>query len=487
MLDLSNLGQYRENNRLEAKKAQGGLPHSIWETYSAFANTFGGYILLGVIENADKSFSSVPLPDPERLAADFWACVNDRAVTSTNILTKDDIQILESGGNPIVVIAVPRANRHHKPVYIGMDPFSGTYRRSGEGDYRCTKEEVLAMMRDQADAPRDARVLGTMTLDTLDMDTVLRYRQRMAQLHTDQDLADLPAADFLQRVGAMARDSQGVLRPTAAGLLMFGREAEISREFPHYLLDYREYAKPAAAARRWRYRLASRAGDWSGNLCDFYFLVSRRIGQDLALPLSTDGTDSPDDALLQRALQEALANALIHADYDNRGGLMVEKWPDLIRMTNPGALRVDAQQALSGGISDPRNASLIQMFHRIRASTHTGSGLPGIRSVWQRLYWTAPQLTESFGPDQTTLLLPFKQEGGGAAYQSRPRSSPTAERRKADILQYLTDTPQAGTAQIAQAIGLCPSRTRAYLAALAAEGAVVAVGAGRARAYRLKA
>ena len=87
MLDLSKLSQYKENNRLEAKKAQGGLPHGIWETYSAFANTFGGYILLGVIENADKSFSSVPLPSPERLVADFWNGINNRSITNVNILS----------------------------------------------------------------------------------------------------------------------------------------------------------------------------------------------------------------------------------------------------------------------------------------------------------------------------------------------------------------------------------------------------------------
>ena len=77
MLDFNNLQKYRENNRIEAKKALGGLPKSIWETYSAFANTHGGIILLGVEELPDKSLQAVDLPDPERLIKEFWDTINN--------------------------------------------------------------------------------------------------------------------------------------------------------------------------------------------------------------------------------------------------------------------------------------------------------------------------------------------------------------------------------------------------------------------------
>ena len=97
MLHFEEIDKYRENNRIEAKRAQGGFPRSLWETYSAFANTIGGVILLGVEELPDKSFRPVKLPSPEWLVEEFWRLVNDRQIVSANILEESQVQIVEAG------------------------------------------------------------------------------------------------------------------------------------------------------------------------------------------------------------------------------------------------------------------------------------------------------------------------------------------------------------------------------------------------------
>ncbi len=150
MINFSHIEHYRENNRIEAKKALGGLPENIWETYSAFANTLGGIILLGVEEKSDGSFHVVDLPSPEWIIADFWDIINDPKKVSANILKEENVTVEVIEGKNIIAIRIPRALPEEQPVYIGGDPFTGTYRRNGEGDYRCKPAEVREMVKSAA-------------------------------------------------------------------------------------------------------------------------------------------------------------------------------------------------------------------------------------------------------------------------------------------------------------------------------------------------
>ena len=153
MIDLKKLDAYRESRCLEAKKSLGGLPISLWETYSAFANTQGGVILLGVGEREDRSLYPVDLPDPTALMREFWDIISDPERVSSNILTDQHVSWMEIDGKDVIVIEVPQALPSQRPIYIGKDPYSGSYYRDGDGDYRCPREQVERMLREAEQEP----------------------------------------------------------------------------------------------------------------------------------------------------------------------------------------------------------------------------------------------------------------------------------------------------------------------------------------------
>lgn len=403
MIDFQNLEQYRENNRIEAKKALGGLPKSIWETYSAFANTLGGIILLGVEEWSDKSLRTVDLPCPDRLIEEFWDIANNPNKTSVNVLSSKDVYVQEADGNRIVVIHVPRAERFYRPVYVDGNPLSA-YRRNSEGDCRCTKEEYQAMVRDASVKTQDMSVLNEMDLSVFNKESVRSYRQRMRLSRPGHVWEALEDEDFLMKLGAVGIGNDGKRHPTSAGLLMFGNEYDIVREHNTYFLDYQEQYD---ADTRWTDRIISSSGDWSGNVYDFYFRVYNKLTQDIKVPFKMEGGTRVDDTSVHQALREALANCLVNADYYGRQGLVIIKKNDAITMSNPGNFRIEIDTAKSGGISDPRNGIMLKMLNMIDIGERAGCGIPKIFRVWHERGWAAPVISESFEPDRIVLSLVF--------------------------------------------------------------------------------
>ena len=402
MIDFNNLEQYKENNRLEVKKAKGGLPNSIWETYSSFANTLGGTILLGVCEKADKSFEIVGLNDAERILTDFWNTINNQSKVNINILSNKDVEVITFNNKDIIVISVPRAQRADKPIYINGNPLTGTYRRDGDGDYKCSQEEVKAMLRDASAQTNDLTVLEGMNEDVFNYDTVHSYRMRMKYARPGHVWESLEDSAFLLRIGAMGRGEDGSTHPTAAGLLMFGNEYEITREFRNYFLDYQEQYDQD---NRWTDRIISSSGEWSGNVFDFYFRVYNKLIQDIKVPFKLESGLRVEDTPVHKALREALANCLINADYYGRQGIVVIKRPKCIIISNPGTFRVDLCEVVIGGVSDPRNTTLMKMFSLIDVGERAGSGIPNIFRVWDEQQWTLPVIEEKFNPERSTLYL----------------------------------------------------------------------------------
>jgi len=464
MIDYFNMQNYKENNRIEAKLSLGGLPKSLWETYSAFANSLGGVLLLGVEEQKDKSLHVVNLPAPEQLIAEFKMLLNNPKKVSVNILSEQDITIEDVNGKRIVVIRVPRAQRYDKPVYIDGDPFTGTYRRNGEGDYRCTKAEVEAMLRDAMVQTPDMAVLEQMSLDVLDNDTLRRYREHVETLHTGR-FTGMDDATFLYQAGAAAHGVDGLLHPTAAGLLMFGTEQAILAQYSQYLLEYQEQT---ANGEQWAQRLVSTSGAWSGNLYDFYIQVQSS--------LQSGNNKQHLDSSVQLALGEALANCLMHADYYGTRGIVIIKQQDRVVFSNPGTFLIDVKKAKKGGISNPRNVALMKLFHLAGVGRGTGSGMVQIYQAWEQQGWQDPIVQELYAPDRTTIVFPF-------AGQIEGREAGADER----IIEYLTDYVTGTVPEFRALLGVSTLRVNLILRELLEADIIVAEDTGSEKLYKLKA
>jgi ATP-dependent DNA helicase RecG len=402
LLDRINLG---EDQDIEFKSADGGFPKSSWETVSAFANTDGGYIVLGVTENRN-GFEISGVRNPSVLLKEFWNNHNNLQKLSTPICFNSDLEQLEIETNKLVIIKVPRATRTQRPVYINNNPLTGTYKRNYEGDYRCTDAEIRQMLRDASDAPQDIQILEGFDLSDIDTETLKSFRQRFSSREPDHPWLALHDSDLLRQLGGWSRDrSTGQEGLTIAGLLMFGRERSILDALSHYQLDYQEQLSDDPET-RWTYRLTL-DGKWEPNLFNFYYRVYTRVVNDLEVPFQLDkDAIRRGETHVHEALREALVNTLIHADYQSTRPLKITKYKNGFSFSNPGRLRISIQQLYEGGVSDPRNPNLQKMFQMLGLGEKAGSGFRKMIRAWIEQQWF-PLVSEKLELEMTLVALPM--------------------------------------------------------------------------------
>lgn len=496
--DIRRFNEYRENNRLEVKKAKGGLPNSLWETYSSMANSYGGVIVLGAEENSDGSFYTTGLKDDAKLKKNFWDTINNRSKVNINLLTDASVETYDLNGDVIMVIHVPRAKREQRPVYINNDMWNGSYRRNWEGDYHCTPSEIRSMLRDEPEEAMDMQVLEDFSIADLNEETIQSYRNYHTTVKPGHVWGKLSIEEYLEKIGAAGRiKNDDELRPTAAGLLMFGEEYRIVRHFPEYFLDYREELDSTI---RWIDRIQSSSGDWTGNLFDFFFRVYNKLTRDIEKPFALDGITRIEDTPVHRAIREALANCIVNADFYLPEGIVIIKKRDKIVFKNPGSIRTGKTQMLRGGISDPRNKSIMKMLNLISIGERAGSGVPDIYSIWSQKGWENPIVEEQFGPDRTTLMLSFvlktdkkdanrnadkaNHDANDANYEANHEANDANQNAKTNtiedlILDYIYENPRITQKEIAARAGISRATVQRTMKSMINKNIVVRIGATR--------
>ena len=487
LFDLSNFNKYKEDNCLEVKKAESGLPISLWESYSSFANSNGGVIILGVGERQDGSWYTTGLKNVDKLKRNFWNIIHDTKKVSINLLSDKNVESYEVDGDLVLVINVPRAKREQKPVYINNDLFGGCYRRDWEGDYHCSKAEIKGMLRDAADETEDMKIVEQFDVSVIDTESLKGFRNHHKSYRPEHVFNNLTQEEYLERIGAAGYGEDGKLHPTTAGLLMFGEEYHIVREFPEYFLDYREMLDPTI---RWTDRLQSSSGDWSGNVFDFFFRVNSKIAKDIKKPFKLEGITRIDDTPVHKAVREALVNCLVNTDYFLPCGVVIKKEEDKLVMENPGSIRTGKKQMLRGGISDPRNKILMKMFNMIGIGERAGSGIPDIYNVWENEGWALPVVEESYNPDRTRLSLEFAKKQTIKTNDKKQtiktndkKQTSKTEIHREKIRKYLAFNKLASAKELAIIIELSAERTRVILSKMED---IIPVGENRNRMYKLK-
>ena len=410
-LYVSQIIKDRETAEIEYKSAKGGFPKNFWETYSAFANTHGGTIVLGVKEK-DGIFTLNNLTDDDidKLQKDFWSGVHNKNTINACILKNDDVEVGEIEGHKVILFHIPQAQRDQRPIHCTQDAFNGTFRRNYEGDYLCGNAEVRRMFADaDITRPADGRILKNYSWDDIDMPSFEQYRRLFATAKPSHPWHTLSNDELMRKLGGYRKDREsGEEGFTLAGILMFGKYDSIKDQTcaPKFFPDYKEIPADTSST-RWIDRIYP-DGSWEANLFQFYRRVLPKLQQVIPTPFRLEGNQRKDETPAHESLREAFANLCVHADYSEESSLLVYRYPHRIVFSNPGVMLISKQQFYQGGESVCRNTSLQQMFMMIGSAEKAGSGVDKILKGWETLNWKRPYPIEKAQPNKVELVMPLE-------------------------------------------------------------------------------
>ncbi|WP_228306106.1 ATP-binding protein [Streptococcus agalactiae] len=386
------------------QKSQKCTPDSFWETYSAFANTNGGKIILGIDEKNEDPYQGVN--DPQRIRDNLFALVANKQKVSCNLLTDNDIEYVNipDKNRQLMVITIREASSDQKPVHLKND-FRESYKRLGEGDVRLDKEELKYLMASSHD-DIDSELLTNYDESDLNIESIREYKKLLIELSGNTKYINMPLRDFLTEIGVFKKDrTDGSYKLTAGGLLFFGKYNSIISRYPKFQLDY--FEKDNSLTTRWNDRVST--GDMMYpdlNMYDFFNLTYKKL-----TATTNDRFELNDESAhrlpfkkdLSESIREALVNCLMHAYYDFDSPIAITAYNDFYEFKNPGKMKISIPEFIHGGTSKTRNSTISSLFRRIGMSEKAGSGGPKIFDVSEKYKLKIPEVSTTF--DSTIVTI----------------------------------------------------------------------------------
>jgi len=221
-----------EWNDAEFKAARSALPKSAFETVSAFANTKGGWLVLGISQHGEQ-FEISGVSAPDKLQNDFLS------VLHADGKVNHDVEITERrflhDGKIVLAFHIAENPRSRKPVYLDGD-IRRTFIRKGGGDYRAQPQDIERMLRDATADRWDGQPFTRVALaEAFHPATLKWYRNRFHAANPGFD-EQQPDLDFLYDWGYVVKDGSESL-PTRAAVALFGSLRGVRNLLPRPILD----------------------------------------------------------------------------------------------------------------------------------------------------------------------------------------------------------------------------------------------------------
>ncbi|MEV0895692.1 ATP-binding protein [Actinoplanes sp. NPDC049802] len=376
---------------IEVKEAVGGLPKSLRETLSAFSNTRGGILVLGLDETA--GFAPARLGDPAKMAADLASLCS----TDMDPPLRPHIQILPFEGVQLLVAEIPELPREQKPCYYrGAGLTKGAYTRVHDGDRQLSSYEVQMMLSARGQPRDDLEPVPGIGPDALDPHLVsaMILRLRNSRPYAYRDLS---TEEILRRTKILTAGTDEV---SIGGLLALGSYPQ--EHFPQLMLTIVHYPTDDGPDERSGIRFLDSVAI-EGPIPVMVRDALTALRRNMSRRSITTGAGRQDIwEYPDTALREAVVNALVHRDLSaaSRGAqVQVEMFPNRLVIRNPGGLfgPVTLENLGEEGATSSRNASLLRILEDVpipgedrTVCENRGSGIRAMLNSLRRAGMSAP-------------------------------------------------------------------------------------------------